>query len=130
MFPKLSAAFYAQKGSDPPSQPVRDWLKSLTKEERTEVGGDIQSVQFGWPLGMPLVKHLQGDLWEVRTQLASRIARVIFAVEGNTMYLLHGFINRTPTEAPKTAPADLALAQNAGSRSNHDTHAAKAVRQH
>jgi Phage derived protein Gp49-like (DUF891) len=96
MLPKLSAAFYAQKGSDPPSQPVRDWLKSLTKEERTEVGGDIQSVQFGWPLGMPLVKHLQGDLWEVRTQLASRIARVIFAVEGNTMYLLHGFINRTP----------------------------------
>jgi phage-related protein len=96
MLPKLSAAFYAQKGLDPPSQPVRDWLKSLTKEERTEVGGDIHSVQFGWPIGMPLVKHLQGDLWEVRTQLASRIARVIFAVEGNTMYLLHGFINRTP----------------------------------
>lgn len=32
-------------------------------------------------------KHLQGDLWEVRTQLANRIARVIFAVEGKTMYL-------------------------------------------
>ena len=88
MPPKLSAAFYAQKGSDPPSQPVRDWLKSLSKEERTELGGDIQAVQFGWPIGMPLVKpfvkHLQGDLWEVRTQLANRIARVIFAVEGNT----------------------------------------------
>jgi phage-related protein len=55
----------------------------------------------------PVVKHLQGDLWEVRTQLANRIARVIFAVEGNTMYLLHGFIKTTP----KTAPADLALAQ-------------------
>jgi phage-related protein len=107
MLPKLSAAFYAQKGSDPPSQPVRDWLKGLTKEERTEVGGDIQSVQFGWPLGMPLVKHLQGDLWEVRTHLANRIARVIFAVEGNTMYLLHAFIKTTQ----KTAPADLALAQ-------------------
>jgi phage-related protein len=36
-----------------------------------------------------------------------KIARVIFAVEGNTMYLLHGFIKTTP----KTAPADLALAQ-------------------
>jgi phage-related protein len=82
MLPKLSAAFYAQKGSNPPSQPVRDWLKSLTKEERTDVGGDIQSVQFGWPIGMPLVKHLQGDLWEVRTQLASRIARVIFCSGG------------------------------------------------
>lgn len=107
MLPKLFAAFYAQKGSEPHSQPVRDWLKGLTKEERTEVGGDIQSVQFGWPIGMPLVKHLHGDLWEVRTQLANRIARVIFSVEGNTMYLLHGFIKTTP----KTPPADLALAQ-------------------
>ncbi len=107
MLPKLSAAFYAQKGSDPPSQPVRDWLKKLSKEERTEVGGDIQSVQFGWPLGMPLVKHLQGELWEVRTQLPNRIARVIFAVEGNTMYLLHGFIKTTQ----KTPLSDLALAQ-------------------
>ena len=49
MLPKLSAAFYAQQGSDPPSQPVRDWLKGLPKAERVEVGGDIQSVQFGWP---------------------------------------------------------------------------------
>jgi phage-related protein len=107
MLPKLSAVFYAQKGSEPPSQPVRNWLKGLAKEERTEVGGDIQSVQFAWPLGMPLVKHLQGDWWEVRTQLTNRIARVIFAVDGSTMYLLHGFIKTTQ----KTPPLDLALAQ-------------------
>jgi phage-related protein len=46
-------------------------------------------------------------LWEVRTSLANRLARVIFAVEGNTIYLLHGFIKTTQ----KTPPADLALAQ-------------------
>ena len=124
MFPKLSAAFYAQKGSDPPSQPVRDWLKKLAKEERTEVGGDIQSVQFGWPLGMPLVKHLQGDLWEVRTQLASRIARVIFAVEGNTMYLLMALSRKRPKQRPQIWHWH----KSAGSRSSHDSHAAKAVR--
>jgi phage-related protein len=107
MFPKLKAAFYAQPGSDPPSQPVRDWLLRLPKAERVEIGSDIQAVQFGWPLGLPLVKHLQGDLWEVRTSLANRLARVIFAVEGNTIYLLHGFIKTTQ----KTPPADLALAQ-------------------
>jgi phage-related protein len=106
MPPKLKAAFYSQPGSDPPSQPVRDWLLRLPKTERTEIGGDIQAVQFGWPLSLPLVKHLQGDLWEVRTSLATRIARVIFAVEGNTIYLLHGFIKTTQ----KTPPADLALA--------------------
>jgi phage-related protein len=106
MLPKLKAAFYAQPGSEPPKQPVRDWLLSLPKAERTEIGGDIQAVQFGWPLGLPLVRHLQGDLWEVRTRLENRIARVIFAVEGNTMYLLHGFIKTTQ----KTPPPDLELA--------------------
>ena len=72
-----------------------------------EIGGDIQSVQFGWPLGLPLVRHLQGDLWEVRTSLDNRIARVIFAVESETMYLLHGFIKTTR----KTPPRDLRLAE-------------------
>ena len=107
MLPKLRATFYAQPGSEPPSQPVRAWLKRLPDEERKEIGADIQSVQFGWPLGLPLVRHLRGDLWEVRSSLNNRIARVIFAVEGNTMYLLHGFIKTTQT----TPPPDLALAE-------------------
>lgn len=106
MLPKLKAAFYAQVGSEPPKQPVRQWLLSLPKSERLEIGGDIQAVQFGWPLGLPLVRHLQGDLWEVRSSLGNRIARVIFAVDGNTMYLLHGFIKTTP----KTPLGDLTLA--------------------
>ena len=107
MLPKLKAAFFAQPGSDPPSQPVRNWLRGLPREERLEIGGDIQSVQFGWPLGLPLVRHLRGDLWEVRTSLGNRIARVIFAVENETMYLLHGFIKTTR----KTPPDDLRLAE-------------------
>jgi phage-related protein len=95
MLPRLKAAFYAQPESDPPSQPVRDWLLRLPKTERVEIGCGIQAVQFGWPLGLPLVRRLQGDLWEVRTSLVTRIARVIFAVDGNTLYLLHGFIKTT-----------------------------------
>ena len=57
-------------------------------------------------LALPLVRHLRGDLWEVRTSLGNRIARVIFAVENETMYLLHGFIKTTR----KTPPDDLRLA--------------------
>ena len=68
MLPKLKAVFFAQPGIDPPSQPVREWLKGLPKAERAEIGSDIQAVQFGWPLGLPLVGHLRGDLWEVRTK--------------------------------------------------------------
>lgn len=72
-----------------------------------EIGSDIQAVQFGWPLGLPLVRHLKGDLWEVRTRLSNRIARVIFALEGNTMFLLHGFFKTTQ----QTPPAQLELAE-------------------
>lgn len=107
MLPKLKAVFYAQPGTVPPSQPVRDWLKRLPRDERLEIGGDIQAVQFGWPLGMPLVRHLRGDLCEVRSTLPTRIARVIFAVQGNTMYLLHGFIKSTQ----KTPLPELELAE-------------------
>jgi hypothetical protein len=39
-------------------------------------------VQFGWPLGMPLVDHLTGDIWEVRIRLDKHIARILFALEG------------------------------------------------
>lgn len=108
MLPKLKAVFYAQPGSEPPAQPVREWRRSLPKEERLEIGGDIQAVQFGWPLGLPLVRHLQGDLWEVRSSQNGRIARVIFAIEDGTMFLLHGFIKTSQ----KTPPDDLKLAGN------------------
>ncbi len=107
VLPKLKAVFYAEPGSEPPSQPVREWLKKLPQHERAEIGSDIQAVQFGWPLGLPLVRHLKGDLWEVRSSLANRIARVVFAVRDDTIVLLHGFIKTTQ----KTPADDLALAE-------------------
>lgn len=36
-------------------EPVRDWLRALTKAERRTIGTDIKTVQFSWPLGLPLV---------------------------------------------------------------------------
>src|ERR1035437_1319827 len=86
--PKLMADFFRQGACG--SEPVREWLKSLPKAEKTEIGKDILAAQFGWPLGLPLVDHVEADIWEVRTKLISRIARVLFVVDGNTMVLLHG----------------------------------------
>jgi phage-related protein len=54
-----------------------------------------------------MVEHLQGDIWEVRTRLPTRIARVLFALEGNVMVLLHGFIKKDRA----TPKADLDLAK-------------------
>jgi phage-related protein len=74
---------------------VRDWLKRLPKDERKTIGEDIAYVQFKWPIGKPRVDHLRGAVWEVRTSLAKRIARTLFAVESGVMVLLHGFIKKT-----------------------------------
>jgi hypothetical protein len=63
------------------SEPVRDWLKSLPRDDRRIVGVDIATVEFGWPIGMPLCRPLGGGLWEVRSKLTqNRIGRVIFCV--------------------------------------------------
>jgi len=119
--PHISIMIHFDPSSNPPStlvarfyratsgrEPVRDWLKSLPQEERRQIGADIRTVQLGWPIGMPLVGHLDGQIWEVRTQLAHRIARVLFAQVGGEMILLHGFIKKDR----KTPKPDLDLARN------------------
>lgn len=88
-------------------EPVREWLNSLAVQDRKTIGNDIKTVQFGWPLGMPLVRKLEPGLWEVRSSLADHIARVLFTVLGDIMVLLHGFIKKSQ----KTPQSDLALAR-------------------
>ena len=100
----LSVAFFRTTAGN---EPVREWLKSLPREERRIIGEDIKTVQFGWPLGMPLVRKLDKGLWEVRSRLCGRIARVIFTTGGSRMVLLHGFIKKSQ----KTPGEDLELAR-------------------
>lgn len=101
---RLTVRFYREASG---SEPVREWLKSLPLEEKREIGTDIKTVQFGWPLGMPVVRHVDGDIWEVRSRLSTRIARVLFVLEASEMVLLHGFIKKDR----KTPKADLDLAR-------------------
>ena len=89
------------------SEPVRDWLRGLAREDRKAVGEDIKTAQFGWPMGMPLIRKLAGGLWEVRSRISSGITRVMFTVDGQTMVLLHGFQKKSQ----RTHPADLMTAK-------------------
>src|SRR5258708_38817368 len=59
----LPVVFFA---TSPGAEPVRAWLKTLPAAERKLIGEDIKTVQFRWPLGMPLVRNLGSSLWEVR----------------------------------------------------------------
>lgn len=77
------------------AEPVREWLKELRKEDRKTVGEDIKTAQFGWPLGMPLIRKIEKDLWEVRSKITDGIARTVFTIEKDTIVLLHAFIKKT-----------------------------------
>jgi len=89
-------------------EPVLEWLRSLNKEDRRAIGLDLMRVQFGWPVGMPLVRSLKNGLWEVRSSLPSqRIARLIFCFQGSEIVALHSFIKQTM----KIPAEDLALAR-------------------
>jgi len=101
---RLPARFYR---SDSGREPVREWLKGLEPEDRKVIGQDIKDVEFSWPIGMPLVRSLGRELWEVRSSLLDgRMARVVFCIEQGCMVLLHGFIKKTQ----KTPQHDIDLA--------------------
>lgn len=60
------------------------------------MGDDIRRLQFGWPVGMPLVRKLDDRLWELRSSLSSkREVRIIFTSSSDTLVLLHGFIKKS-----------------------------------
>lgn len=61
------------------SEPVRAWLKNLGRPASLTIGSDIATVQYGWPIGMPVCRPLGDNLYEVRSNLTGgRIARVLF----------------------------------------------------
>jgi len=111
---RVPAIFYRTESG---REPVREWLKALPYPDDTKrIGEDIKTVEFGWPVGMPVCRPMGRGIYEVRTGLThNRIARVLFYVDAkNRMVLLHGFIKKTQ----KTSDEDLALARR--NREKHE----------
>jgi len=103
---QLPARFFEQANGN---LPVRDWLLSLSHEDRKIIGDDIRTAEFGWPVGMPLCRSIKGQkgLWEIRINLiGGRIARVFFCAYDSNMILLHGFIKKSQ----KTPDKEIAIA--------------------
>ena len=70
------------------AEPVLDWLRSLPPEDRRTIGADLATVQFGWPIGMPLCRPLGNGL-------SRRIARLRFFAHEGRLGVAHGFIKKT-----------------------------------
>jgi phage-related protein len=106
MLKRVPALFYRTEAG---SEPVRAWLKEMTPDDRRLIGEDIKTVEFGWPLGMPLCRPMGDGLHEIRTHLSgNRIARVFFYVDNRQrLVLLHGILKKSRA----TPAADLELAR-------------------
>lgn len=114
--PTLTVVFFKTESGN---EPVRDWLKDMPIVDKKTLGTDIKTVQFGFPIGMPLVRKMDKALWEIRSHISNGIARIFFTVEGHFMILLHAFIKKSPT----TPKADLELTKQRLKqlkRVNHD----------
>ena len=91
------------------NEAVREWVKTLGKTDRYQIGEDIRYVQTRFPhVGLPVWRSLKGGLFEVRSSLSgNRIARVFVCFAEGHMVLLHAFIKKSQ----KTPGVDLALAR-------------------
>jgi phage-related protein len=101
----LLVVFYESNSGN---TPVLRWLREMNPVDRKTLGLDLLRVQENWPIGMPVCKSLGGGLWEVRTTLFNGgIARMIFCMRDNKIFVLHGFIKKTQA----TPKGDLDLAR-------------------
>jgi phage-related protein len=90
---KIGVVFYRTAAGN---EVVRDWLQSLEKAERQAIGTDLKTLQYGWPIGMPLCRSLESGIWEIRSTLPTqKIARILFAIKDGKILILSGFIKKT-----------------------------------
>lgn len=102
---KLEVMFFR---TDRDNMPVKDWLKSLSKESKKIIGEDLRTSQFGFPLGMPLVRAMEKNLWEIRSHLDNGSeVRIFFTIYQSYMILLHSFVKKSQ----RTPKKDLELAR-------------------
>ncbi|MEI6572850.1 MAG: type II toxin-antitoxin system RelE/ParE family toxin [Alphaproteobacteria bacterium] len=88
-------------------EPVREWLSNLPTDDKRVIGRDLATVQFGWPIGLPVCRPMGAGLWEVRSSLPSkREARLLFCFYDGEIFALHAFIKSTQ----ETSVDDLKLA--------------------
>ncbi|MCL1987192.1 MAG: type II toxin-antitoxin system RelE/ParE family toxin [Firmicutes bacterium] len=91
--------FYKNKQG---KEPIKQLLVNLRKKAKTSKTARIEHKkliayiraleQDGTQIGEPKVKHIDGDIWELRP-LAHRV--FFFCWQGDTLVLLHHFIKKT-----------------------------------
>jgi len=77
---------------DKQNMPVIEFLLSLPAKEQAKANWTINLLErTGVNLTQPYVKHLEGALWELRTNNN----RILYFLDKNVFVLLHGFKKKT-----------------------------------
>ena len=103
--PKYKVLFYQTPQG---SEPVREWLQSLDKAKRLQLGQAIQVLQMNGPLlSMPYACPLGKGLYELRERVGRVRYRIFYAFDGGKLVvLLHAV-----TKDQRTIEDDIALAR-------------------
>ena len=95
--------FYKDKRG---KRPVADYIKSLAAKtdknsriKSQKIMAYLQALELaGLKIGEPYIKHLKGDIWELRPLKD----RVLFAAwDGKSFILLHHFVKKTQKTPPQ-----------------------------
>jgi phage-related protein len=94
MPPKWSLEFYREADG---SSPVAEFLDSLDLKTRTRFRWSMEQLRVrNVQAREPLVRHLEGDLWELREESRTNVYRIIyFFFTGRRIIFLHGFQKKT-----------------------------------
>lgn len=77
--------------------PVREFLQGLDQESQASIGWAIEQLRArNVQAREPLVRHLEGKLWELRRESRTNIYRLIyFFFRGRQIVFVHGFQKKT-----------------------------------
>lgn len=91
---KAVIEFYRTKDG---REPLAEFLDSLPTNFRAKALWELDLLaEKGQELREPYVKHIEGELWELRIKFASNISRIFYFIPYKTkIVLLHGFVKKT-----------------------------------
>jgi phage-related protein len=101
-----SVVFYQDHGG---RSPVREFLEGLDDEAQQSIGWAIEQLRIrNVQVREPLVRHVEGKLWELRRDSRRNAYRLLyFFFHGCRIVFIHGFQKKTRT----TPRAEIEVAQ-------------------
>lgn len=106
MAPIYKIEFYATADG---KEVLAEFLDSLPPKHQAKAFREIDLLEeFGSSLKEPYVKHIEGEIWELRIKFSSDISRIFYFIwDVETIVLLHGFVKKTQ----KTPHSEIETAQ-------------------